>query len=101
MRKYKQKELRDLVRLGVAEDYTSKPSECAYILNRLEKSRLQYGDLWYKWRPCTGSGNGHIVRHYWPLHKLVYCILIRNDMCRGNGYRVIRYNMHICMERGK
>ena len=22
-------------------------------------------------------------------------------MCRGNGYRVIRYNMHICMERRK
>ena len=37
MRKYKQKDLRDLVRLGVAEDYTNKPSEYAYILNRLEK----------------------------------------------------------------
>lgn len=37
MRKYTQKELRELVRLGVAEDYTNKPSECAYILNRLEK----------------------------------------------------------------
>lgn len=37
MRKYTQKELRNLVRLGVAEDYTKKPSECAYILNRLEK----------------------------------------------------------------
>ena len=37
MRKYKQKELRELVRLGAAEDYTNKPSECAYILNRMEK----------------------------------------------------------------
>ena len=37
MRKYTQKELRHLVRLGAAEDYTNKPSECAYILNRLEK----------------------------------------------------------------
>ena len=27
MRKYTQKELRQLVRLGVAEDYTNKPSE--------------------------------------------------------------------------
>ena len=27
MRKYKLKELRELVRLGVAEDYTNKPSE--------------------------------------------------------------------------
>ena len=37
MRKYKQKDLRDLVRMGVAEDYTNKPSEFAYILNRMEK----------------------------------------------------------------
>lgn len=37
MRKYKQKELRNLVRMGVAEDYTHKPNECAYILNRMEK----------------------------------------------------------------
>lgn len=37
MRKYKLKELRDLVRLGVAEDYTNKPSEYIYTLRRLEK----------------------------------------------------------------
>ena len=37
MRKYKLKELRDLVRLGVAEDYTNKPSENIYTLLRLEK----------------------------------------------------------------
>lgn len=37
MRKYTQKELRELVRLGVAEDYTNKPHEYAYTLNRLEK----------------------------------------------------------------
>lgn len=37
MRKYKLKELRELVRLGVAEDYTNKPSECIYTLRRLEK----------------------------------------------------------------
>ena len=37
MRKYKQKDIRDLVRMGVAEDYTNKPNECVYILNRLEK----------------------------------------------------------------
>lgn len=37
MRKYKQKDLRDLVRMGAAEDYTNKSSECAYILNRMEK----------------------------------------------------------------
>lgn len=43
MRKYKQKELRDLVRLGVAEDCTNKPSECAYILNRLEKVGYSMG----------------------------------------------------------
>ena len=36
MRKYKLKELRDLVRLGVAEDYTNKPSEYIYTLRRLE-----------------------------------------------------------------
>ena len=36
MRKYKLKELRDLVRLGVAEDYTNKPSEHIYTLRRLE-----------------------------------------------------------------
>ncbi len=43
MRKYKQKELRDLVRLGAAEDCTNKPSECAYILNRLEKVGYSMG----------------------------------------------------------
>ena len=37
MRKYKLKELRELVRLGVAEDYTNKPSEYIYTLRRLEK----------------------------------------------------------------
>lgn len=37
MRKYTQKELRQLVRLGVAEDYTNKPSEYIYTLRRLEK----------------------------------------------------------------
>lgn len=37
MRKYKQRELRELVRLGVAEDYTNKPSEYIYTLRRLEK----------------------------------------------------------------
>nr|DAG70328.1 MAG TPA: hypothetical protein [Caudoviricetes sp.] len=37
MRKYKLKELRDLVRLGVAEDYTNKPGEYIYTLRRLDK----------------------------------------------------------------
>lgn len=37
MRKYTQKELRQLVRLGVAEDYTNKPSDYIYTLNRLDK----------------------------------------------------------------
>lgn len=37
MKKYTLKALRDLVRLGVAEDYTSKPSEYIYTLRRLEK----------------------------------------------------------------
>lgn len=37
MRKYKQREMRGLVRLGVAEDYTNKPSEYIYTLRRLEK----------------------------------------------------------------
>lgn len=37
MRKYKLKELLQLVRLGVAEDYTNKPSEYIYTLRRLEK----------------------------------------------------------------
>lgn len=43
MRKYKQKDLRDLVRLGAAEDYTNKPSECAYILYRMEKVGYSMG----------------------------------------------------------
>lgn len=37
MRKYTQKQLRQLVRLGCAEDYTNKPSEYIYTLRRLEK----------------------------------------------------------------
>ena len=37
MRKYKLKELRDLVRLRVAEDYTNKPAEYIYTLRRLDK----------------------------------------------------------------
>lgn len=37
MRQYKQRELRELVRLGVAEDYTNKPSEYMYTLRRLVK----------------------------------------------------------------
>lgn len=37
MRKYTQKELRQLVQLGVAEDYTNKPSEYIYTLRRLDE----------------------------------------------------------------
>lgn len=37
MRKYTQKQLRELVRLGCAEDYTHKPSEYIYTLRRLAK----------------------------------------------------------------
>ena len=37
MMKYKLKDLRALVRLGVAEDYTNKPAEYIYTLRRLEK----------------------------------------------------------------
>lgn len=37
MRKYTQKELRQLVQLGVAEDYTNKPADYMYTLRRLEK----------------------------------------------------------------
>lgn len=37
MRKYTQKELRQLVRLGIAEDYTNKPNEYIYTLCRLDK----------------------------------------------------------------
>lgn len=43
MRKYTQKELRQLVRLGVAEDYTNKPSEYIYTLRRLEKVSYSMG----------------------------------------------------------
>lgn len=43
MRKYTQTELRQLVRLGVAEDYTNKPSEYAQALNRLEKVGYSVG----------------------------------------------------------
>ena len=37
MKKYTLKALRELVRLGVAEDYTNKPAENLYTLRRLEK----------------------------------------------------------------
>ena len=37
MKKYTLKALRELVRLGVAEDYTNKPAEYLYTLRRLEK----------------------------------------------------------------
>ena len=37
MRKYTQKQLRELVRLGCAEEYTHKPSEYIYTVRRLEK----------------------------------------------------------------
>ena len=43
MRKYTQKELRQLVQLGAAEDYTNKPSEYAQTLNRLEKAGYTAG----------------------------------------------------------
>ena len=43
MRKYKLKDLRDLVRLGVAEDYTNKPSEYIYRLEKVGYSTGVYG----------------------------------------------------------
>ena len=43
MMKYTQKQLRELVRLGCAEDYTNKPSEYIYTLRRLEKAGYSSG----------------------------------------------------------
>ena len=43
MRKYKQKELREFVRLGVAEDYTNKPGEYIITLRRLDKVGYSVG----------------------------------------------------------
>lgn len=43
MKKYTLKALRDLVRLGVAENYTNKPSEYIYTLRRLEKVGYSMG----------------------------------------------------------
>lgn len=37
MKKYTQAQLRQLVRFGVAEDYTNKPAEYMDILRRLDK----------------------------------------------------------------
>lgn len=37
MREHKQRELLGLVRIGVAEDYTNKPSEYIYTPRRLDK----------------------------------------------------------------
>lgn len=37
MKKYTQAQLRQLVRLGVAEDYTNKPAEYMDTLRRLDK----------------------------------------------------------------
>lgn len=64
MEKYKQKELRELVRLGVAEDYTNKP-----------KGGLFYGRLRYQRRPRRGHRNRHVVRHYRALLQSVYLVL--------------------------
>lgn len=46
MRKYKLKELRELVRLGVAENYTNKPSEYIYTLRRLESYLSHHFPEW-------------------------------------------------------
>ena len=43
MRKYTQKELRELVRIGAAENYTNKPSDYIYTLRRLEKVGYSFG----------------------------------------------------------
>ena len=43
MRKYTLKALRELVRLGVAENYTNKPSEYIYTLRRREKVGYSMG----------------------------------------------------------
>lgn len=72
MRKYKLKELRDLVRLGVAEDYTNKPSEYIYTLRRLEKV-----GYWYQWRIGRRYRNRAVIRHYRALRKPVYLVLRR------------------------
>lgn len=63
MRKYKLKELRDLVRLGVAEDYTNKPSEYIYTLRRLEM--VLTADLCRTRKPA----------HYMPLSGVVLICL--------------------------
>lgn len=58
MRKNKLKELRDLVRLGVAEDYTNKPSE--YI---------------YTWWIGRRYGNRRVICHRRALFQSVYLVL--------------------------
>lgn len=77
MRKYTQKELRQLVRLGVAEDYTNKPSEYAQTLNRLEKVGYSVGVYGLNGGVSARPGNGYIVRHYWTLYKFIYSVLTR------------------------
>lgn len=71
MRKYTQKELRQLVRLGVAEDYTNKPAEYLYTLRRLEKVGYSSG---------VYGINGGLVQnpetaHYMPLSGVVQICL--------------------------
>ena len=75
MRKYKLKELRELVRLGMAEDYTNKPNEYIYTLRRLEKGGLFFRGLRYQWRIGRRYRNRHIICHYRALLQFVYPIL--------------------------
>lgn len=77
MRKYKLKELRELVRLGVAEDYTNKPSEYIYTLRRLEKVGYSSGVYGINGGLVqdTEHGNRRIICHYRALFESVYLVL--------------------------
>lgn len=68
MKKYTQKQLRELVSIGAAEDYTNKPSEAAAALSRLDKVGYSSG---------TYGPNGALFRD--PETGTMYAITARNS----------------------
>lgn len=60
MRDHRQRELLGLVRIGVAEDYTNKPSEYIYTPRRLDKVGYSAGVCGIPDEPAVDAATGQL-----------------------------------------
>jgi hypothetical protein len=62
MTKYTQKQLREMVKNGVAVDVTNAISRAEAVPEDYKKNRLFFGRIWQEWTIIAGLRVGQIIR---------------------------------------